>query len=175
MNEKDTINFRKLTCTYLSLLKSREYVYYIIINSLSYITLFSFVAISPTIIVSRLEYNVITFGHIFLLFSSALLLMNIIVPKLSERIDLRKLSALGALIMLIGSITFIALNMHSPNLQGFFIPMVITGLGCGIIRPVASAGAMQLFPPKIAGKTAALYSFSFYIRNCNAICQQLNF
>ena len=160
---KDSIKLKFLLKTYVSFLFNVEYMKLNIINCISYIILFSIISVSSIVIVTQYNYGVLFYGHIFLLFSFTLLFMNIIAPKLSKKFSIKSLIRIGVILILIGSVLMMLLNLRYNNLYTFIIPCLIIGMGCGIIRPTASAAVMQIFPSKIAGKTIAFYTFSFYI------------
>jgi DHA1 family bicyclomycin/chloramphenicol resistance-like MFS transporter len=163
IESKDSFKISSLLESYLGLLRSKEYMRLTIINCVSYISLFSIISISSLVIIDQFQYSVIDYGHIFLLFSSTLISMNILVPYLSNKYSLVQLIRGGVMLILIGSILMTVLSLFYNNIYSFVIPCLIIGLGCGIIRPTASAAVMQIFPSKMAGKTIAFYGFCFYI------------
>lgn len=102
------------------------------------------------------------------MFTAMLFIANMVVPRIAIKLGFRTLCLVGTLLMLIQAMLFIIANALQSNLLCFIIPMIMTGIGCGIIRPTASSAVMCLFPKKVAGKVIALYNFAFFITSGTA-------
>ena len=63
-----------------------------------------------------------------------------------------------------GGLIMYLLNHYFTNtIYTFMLPMFLTTIGIGMIRPTASAGAMQAAPHKIAGSASAFFNFISFV------------
>ena len=159
----DALKIKPLFRVYSTLLKNPQFICYSFVSCCSYTLYFSYITVSPVIIIDMFHYNVKVVSWVLALNSTALLVMNIIVPIISNKINLNKLLAMGGIALLIGTGILYITNLHQTNLWKIVLPFAIVCVGVGIIRPTASAGAMNIIPSQMAGKTAGMYNFISFI------------
>lgn len=149
---------------YWMFLKCRPYLCYTLISCCSYATLFGYIAALPEFIITKLGFGVRAFGWLFLFNTVFVLIANFIAPVMSKRIGLPRVAMIGVSLLLLGTLVLLLIGYLVPlSLVSLLIPTMITFLGIGFIRPTAAAGAMHIFPSKVAGSASALFMFFCFI------------
>lgn len=156
---KEALTRKHMFGNFGKMLKHRQFLSYITTSLLSYSILFGYIAAMPFLLINKLNLSIIAFGWIFALNALAIVIMAFLAPKMTNKIGLPKTLLIGAVIITIGASILLLINLNGSSVWKIVAPMIVATLGVGTIRPTASAGAMNIFPPNIAGSAAALFSF----------------
>lgn len=160
----EALIFRKILKNYLILGKHSQFLKYCITSGFSYGVLFSYISLSSYFIIEKLHYSLISFGFIVAINAIAIIIMAFLTPKIIKKLSLQNTIKLGLIIIFAAGVLMWLLNIFvSENILTFMAPIFIATIGIGIIRPAASAGAMQLVDSKIAGSAAAFYNFFSFV------------
>jgi DHA1 family bicyclomycin/chloramphenicol resistance-like MFS transporter len=160
----DALNYKKLLYIYKRLLSHRNYVGFILALTFTYAGIFSYISVAPFLLIHNLSIPVTAFGWYFLLFAAMISIMSFTIPHIAKKVKLHYLTLLGTSLFLIGSILLLILNIiFSPSVWIIVGPMMIVGLGVGIVRPIGTASTMKLISPKIAGISSSLTNMLMFM------------
>ena len=121
-------------------------------------------------------YSIISYGWIVSSNALIIILMAKLAPYVSSKITIIKTLILGLFIIAIGGAAMIfASNIYGSNIFSLMVPVLITTIGAGIIRPIANAGAMQLSPKNIAGSASAMFNFITFVMGAVASTYSLRY
>lgn len=164
------LEFVHIFKTYFSFLTKPDFLIFCIVTGFSYGVLFSYLSLSSLFIIEQMHYSLISFGVIVATNALAIIFMAIAIPKVSKRFSFERITQFGLALILIGGVTmWLSNNYIAKNIYTFMIPIFITTLGIGAIRPTASAGAMQLVKSNIAGSAAAFFNIFSFVSGIVAI------
>lgn len=149
---------------YNQLIKSAGFLPYALISALSYGILFSYFNLSSFFLIAQMHFGLIAYGWIVAFNALAIIIMAKYTPAIVSKITLLRALQLGVLLIFLGGIGMgLSSDYFGENLYTFMIPMFITTLGIGMIRPTAGAGAMHVAHHKMTGSAAALFNFISFI------------
>lgn len=154
----------RLAHNYLTLLKHPHYLGYTLTSSLSYATLFSVLTVSHLIL-----HDLLGLGHggfsAAMGFNAVILVgLSKALPSLKVRYGLQNILLAGTLLIALGGALLFALaSAFGASLYTVLPALTVIYCGIGLIRPSASAGAMHIFGPRIAGSAAAMFTFFSFI------------
>ncbi len=145
---------------YFALLSNDRFRSYSLTSAFSYAVLFSYVAVSPFLLIERFGLPVAYFGLVFATIAIPLVLMSYLAPVLAKNSSIYPLIVTGALVMLLGSGIMAGAGLFLEESAGLLvIPMLLAAFGIGTINALAGAGALELFPAENVGSASALYNF----------------
>jgi len=151
---------KHILMNYLSLIRNLPYLKFCLSSGFSYGVLFSYLAISPFFIIIELHCSLIAYGIIIALNGTGIIVMAFLAPKISRELGLKKTLYIGLILITSGGLLMVIINtILTLTLLTFILPMFISIVGIGMIRPTASAGAMSLAEKKISGSAAAGFNF----------------
>lgn len=155
----DALNISYTLNIFKELLSHRNYVGFILVVAFTYAGIFCYVAAAPIILFNVLHIPVKYFGWYFLLFAAMLAIMAFVVPRLGKKIELHYLTMTGIAIFLLAAILMLVLNIFlPPNVWLITGPIMLAGIGIGIVRPSATTAALKLVPHNLAGTSSALFN-----------------
>ena len=158
------LKIRHMAHRYFCLLRVPSFLNCSIISGLSYGVLFSYFGLSAKFIIVQFGFSPIEYGVIVCLNAIGILLMAIWAPWLSKRFSLNRIVKVGIIAIAAGGLIMWLTNYSLPNtIYTFMLPMFITTIGVGLIRPTACACAMGSAPRNIIGSTAAMYNFISFV------------
>lgn len=173
---KDALRLSSIISNYWLLLKLDGFVLYCLSNGFTYCILFSYINISAFLIIKEMGYSIISYGWIVSSNALIIILMAKLAPYVSSKITIIKTLILGLFIIAIGGAAMIfASNIYGSNIFSLMVPVLITTIGAGIIRPIANAGAMQLSPKNIAGSASAMFNFITFVMGAVASTYSLRY
>jgi DHA1 family bicyclomycin/chloramphenicol resistance-like MFS transporter len=120
---------------------------------------FVFLGAAPHLVVSVMGLEKTTYGLLFMSLSLGYMVGNFLSGRLSQRIGLRRMIAIGNGLALAGAallVVFGAMGLMSPLV--LFLPCVITSVANGLVLPNAMAGAVSV-DVKAAGAASGLTGF----------------
>lgn len=161
---KHALHVKKMVGNYVRFMRHREYFCFTMISCFSYAALFSYVSVASLVYIKLLGFGVEAFGWLFLSNTVVILIMNFAAPTLSGKFGLKTVLLLGVALLVLGvALLVVLINTLGFSLLTFMIGILVMLGGVGMIRPTAAAGAMHIFPKKVAGSASALFLFFSFI------------
>lgn len=149
----------RLAATYLSMLRHRSYIGYVMIVGFSYAGIFSFISGSSFVLIGLLGLTPDLYGYCFAAIVVGYMIGTFGSGRLTRRLGLERMISLGGAVQCFGGLLGVVLYG-----AGFFSVVSIVGpvalfmIGAGLVLPNAQAGALGPFP-KNAGSASALLGF----------------
>ncbi len=117
---------------------------------------FAFLGGAPYVVVQGMGYSPITFALAFASISVLFAIGNFVAGRLSRRLGVLRMLALGTALTTGGAVlAIVALLTLPPHLLVFFVPMGVVAIGNGMTNPNAIAGALSV-RPQLAGTASSL-------------------
>lgn len=168
--KKEAMTIHGILYNYLNLIRHVKFLRYCAISGFSYGVLFSYISVSSFFIIEKLHFTLPMFGTIVAINALAIMGMSLLTPKINKHISVSDLVNIGLCLITSGGILmFISAYMFSSTIYTLMMPMFITTLGIGMIRPTASAGAMQLVEKRVAGTAASFFNLFSFVSGTIAI------
>jgi MFS transporter, DHA1 family, multidrug resistance protein len=138
------------------LLKDRAFLVSSLFSCLAFACHFSFVVVSPLLLIEQLGLTEFAFSMVFLGYGLAYLIGGFIASWLNGRIGMQAQVAWGfALIGLAGVALCLVVTLHELEVASLLLPLVLCTIGTTIVRPAATTHALGLHPER-AGAAASL-------------------
>ncbi|MCT7561469.1 Bcr/CflA family efflux MFS transporter [Aliarcobacter butzleri] len=154
--KKVKINFKNIFIIYFKIIKDRKFLTPAITACLMYMFVFAYIAGASFAYQEIYKLDSKTFGLIFGLTGSALLLGALLSTKLLKVFNMKQLSISGAFILVIGSIiSFFSVNITFIGFDGIVAGFFISFFGLGLCEASLFSMAMSS-QEKSVGATAAL-------------------
>lgn len=154
-----TLNFKKFVKNMLHIVRIPNYLAYTLIATCAYSIIFSFLNISSILIIRDLGISKINYGWLVAINAIGIIAMSKIAPHITQKKSLNVSLGFGISCIFIGSLLMMISNYYFKNTAlTLMIPMFITTLGTGTLRPVANAAAMILVPKNLSGQSAGTFS-----------------
>ncbi len=160
--------------SYLSLLRERRLVGYLLTASLSGAALFSYITAAPAVVMGVFAIPAAHFGWVFGINSAGLVGASQLNARLARRVPARTL-LLGALLVAIGAAAVLMVDALTGwgGLWGVLVPLFVVIAGFGMSQPNAGAEALKVDRTR-AGATSALLGFgSFGVGALAGVAQQV--
>ena len=150
---------RQLAANYLGFLGNRRYLGYAGTVALGYCGLFAFISGSAHVLIEVVGLSPDRYGFCFAAFVVGYAIGTTLAGRLTLRLGIDRMIALGAAIACAGGLAMAALAwMGVETVASIVGPSVVYMVGVGMVFPNAQAGAMGPFPTK-AGAAAAMVGF----------------
>jgi DHA1 family bicyclomycin/chloramphenicol resistance-like MFS transporter len=144
---------------YAKLLRSREYLGYVITGSFVFGGIFSFMAGAPFVIIDILGRSPLEFGVLSVTAVVGYMAGSFFTSRTTERLGIERLMIVGIVILFVGAVFFLGFPLAGVlNEWTIFVPLTIMAFGMAQVIPATLAGAVSVYP-QIAGAGAALYGF----------------
>ena len=157
---RQSLAISNIIYNYKTLLKNKRFLSYCMTAALAYSVLFSYINISAYFIMQQMHFSMINYGLILSLNAIAILVTAILAPSLAKRISLETTMLIGTGLITAGGVLLWTINtVFTASIITFMLPIFISTIGIGFIRPTGSSGAMRAANAKISGTAAALFSF----------------
>jgi MFS transporter, DHA1 family, multidrug resistance protein len=150
---------------YRGLLNHRAYVGYVLCCAFAYSGIFAFISGSSYVLQEVVGLGPIGFGLCFAGVVIGYIIGTIVAGRLSRRMGIDRLVAIGAGIGVAGGVLLLALALADPTRSGLAGALLIVGpmlvfmIGVGLVLPNSIAGAIGPFP-RAAGAASALLGFT---------------
>ena len=150
---------------YRGFLNHRAYVGYVLCCAFAYSGIFAFISGSSYVLQEVVGLGPIGFGLCFAGVVIGYIIGTIVAGRLSRRLGIDRLIAVGAGIGVAGGALLLALALAGSTRSGFAGALLIVGpmllfmIGVGLVLPNAIAGAIGPFP-RAAGAASALLGFT---------------
>ncbi|MFJ4114755.1 Bcr/CflA family efflux MFS transporter [Pseudomonas sp. NPDC089758] len=141
---------------YCQVLKDRTFLVYSLFSCLAFACHFSFVVVSPLLLMGQLGLTEFAFSMVFLLYGLAYMVGGVIANKLNRRLSTQAQIGCGfALIGAAGVALHFALSGDERVLIKLVLPLTICTIGTTIVRPAATTYALSRHPDR-AGTAASV-------------------
>lgn len=158
-NRTERIDLASLARNYGTLLKSPAYLGYTLNTASSVGCFFAFLAGAPYVTIQILGLGPEVYGFYFATISIAYMAGNFTATRLSERLGIERMIALGCTMSLIGGSLLVAFALAGVvSASAIFLPFAVVALGNGMSQPNGIAGAVSVMP-RIAGASSGLMGF----------------
>jgi len=153
------LNFKGFINNMLHILTIPNFIIYTLAAASAYCIIFSFLNISSMLLIRDLGMTKIAYGWVVAVNAIGIIGMAKIAPHITQRKSLNASLCFGVFFIVLGSLGMILANHFFKNSAlTLMIPMFITTIGTGTIRPVANAAAMILVPKTLSGQSAGTFS-----------------
>lgn len=155
VKDRIKLNFRSITKNYLNILKNKVFIFNLLALSAVYFFLFAYIGGSSFVYQTGYGLSSEQFGLVFGLTSISLILGASSSAYFVKKIPISLLALIGALVMMVGSATCIAMHILDIGLIGTVSGIALGLFGLGILEATLMAIAMA--SQKMAlGSSAAL-------------------
>ena len=145
---------------YYSIIKIKGFVAYAIAAACAYSIIFSFLNVSPMLLIRDIGISKVTYGWLVAFNAIAMVIMAKLAPYVSQKRSVLFAMVMGATCILIGGASMFLANVYfMQTALWLMLPMFIVTIGTGTIRPVSNSAAMSLLPASLAGTAAGAFSF----------------
>ncbi|MFJ4349235.1 MFS transporter [Pseudomonas sp. NPDC089401] len=142
--------------TYRVLLKDRVFIVSSSFSCLAFACHFSFVVVSPMLLMGQLGLTAFAFAMVFLGYGLAYMIGGFIASRLNRRITLQAQIGWGfALIGLAGSVLCLVVLVNALSAVSLLLPLTLCSIGTTIVRPAATSHALGHHSER-AGAAASL-------------------
>jgi DHA1 family bicyclomycin/chloramphenicol resistance-like MFS transporter len=149
---------RRLLENYGALLTDRTYLAYALVSSLLLSGQFVFITSSAFVLIGGLGLSPERFGFAFGFASFGLMAGAYLAGRLSRRLGINALVVGGSVLALAAAGLMTGVTWAGGGLWGLLLPMFFYSMSGGIVRPPATAGAINPWP-HMAGVASALLGF----------------
>lgn len=144
---------------YWRLLKSREYLGFVITGSFVFAGVFAFMAGAPFVVIEILGYSPVNFGLVSIAPIGGYVVGSFFTSRVAERLGVDRLVPLGISILFAGALVLLGVAlMGSLSIYSIYVPMTFMSFGMAVVFPSTLAGSISVHP-EIAGAGSALYGF----------------
>jgi MFS transporter, DHA1 family, multidrug resistance protein len=157
--DPEALRIGRMAANYLTLLRNRRYMGYVLSLSLAFAGVFSFVTGSSFVLIDLLEVTPDIFALLFGLVAGGYLVGAFVSTRLVSRLGVDRTIALGIAIYLPGAMLLTWLAITGVfDIWSICAPMAALSFGNGLVVPNCQAGALAPFP-RMAGAAAAMMGF----------------
>ncbi|MCH8110912.1 MAG: multidrug effflux MFS transporter [Proteobacteria bacterium] len=144
---------------YWRLLKSREYLGFVVTGSFVFAGVFAFMAGAPFVVIEILGYSPVNFGLVSIAPIGGYVVGSFFTSRVAERLGVDRLVPLGISILFAGALVLLGVAlMGSLSIYSIYVPMTFMSFGMAVVFPSTLAGSISVHP-EIAGAGSALYGF----------------
>nr|WP_306109980.1 MFS transporter [Pseudomonas sp. MN1F] len=157
LQEKPTLpGSAGMLSSYQVLLKDRTFLVSSLFSCLAFACHFSFVVVSPLMLIEQLGLTEFAFSMVFLGYGLAYMVGGFIASWLNGRMGMQAQVGWGfALIGLAGVALCLVVTVHELGVFSLLFPLVLCTIGTTIVRPAATTHALGRHPER-AGAAASL-------------------
>nr|WP_122902150.1 MFS transporter [Acinetobacter sp. B51(2017)] len=143
VKDRITLDFRSIIQNYWSIVKNKTFSFNLLALSAVYFFLFSYIGGSSFVYQTEYGLSSEQFGLVFGLTSISLILGASSSAYFVKKMDITRLAMIGALVMMIGSITCITMYMLNMGLIGIVSGIALGLFGLGVLEATLMAIAMD--------------------------------
>jgi len=141
---------------YSVLMKDKVFLVSSLFSCLAFACHFSFVVVSPLLLIGLLGVTEFAFGMVFLCYGLAYMIGGAIASFLNQRIDRRAQVRWGfALIGIAGVVLSLTVLNDYLSILALLLPLMICTVGTSIVRPAATTYALGLHPERAGAAASA--------------------
>lgn len=147
---------------YCQILKDRKFLVYSIFSCLAFACHFSFVVVSPLLLMGPLGLTEFAFSMVFLLYGLAYMVGGVVANSLNRSMSTQAQIGCGfALIGTAGVALHLAISSGELVLIDLVLPLTLCTIGTTIVRPAATTYALSRHPDR-AGAAASVSNTLLY-------------
>ncbi|WP_417543236.1 multidrug effflux MFS transporter [Marinobacter sp.] len=155
----DSLHLGGILRRYREVLRSTQYLSYVLSNTAVAAAFYLFVGSSPYIVTGQLGGNSAQFGSWFLIVSLAFMAGSFLSTRLAHRFSVDKMILGGNLLSLLGAAFLVGLSaLNQLSFVGVFLPMALLTFGRGLSQPSAQSAAINS-SDRSAGTASGLMGF----------------
>jgi len=144
--------------SYWELLKDGRFFISSLFSCLAFACHFSFIVVSPLLLMRGLDLTEFAFAMVFLCYGLAYIMGGVLANVLNRRIDMRAQIGWGfSLIGIAGIALCLVVSSDQLSVPSLLLPLMICTMGTTIIRPAATTYALGLHP-ECAGTAASAHN-----------------
>lgn len=143
VKDRITLDFRSIIQNYWSIVKNKTFSFNLLALSAVYFFLFSYIGGSSFVYQTEYGLSSEQFGLVFGLTSISLILGASSSAYFVKKMDITRLAMIGALVMMIGSMTCITMYMLNMGLIGIVSGIALGLFGLGVLEATLMAIAMD--------------------------------
>jgi len=157
-DRRSRLDISNLTHNYARLLKNRTFLSYALINGLTFACIFSFISVSPLILMQRMGVLRHTYTFLFVLMASGTIAGSLLSVLLSRRhIASHRVIMTGLSLMVFASAIAAGLQIAGLHMPIYILPPVFsTFFGFGLIVPSVTVEAVEPVPHLAGSGSGAL-------------------
>ena len=150
---------REMLRNYWRLLRSREYLGFVVTGSLVFSGVFAFMAGAPFVVIEILGFSPVDFGLISIAPIGGYVVGSFFTSRIAERLGVDRLLPLGVSILFAGAVALLGVALvGSLSVYSIYVPMTFMSFGMAVVFPSTLAGSISVHP-EIAGAGSALFGF----------------
>ena len=145
---------------YYSIIKMNGFIPYAIAAACAYSIIFSFLNVSPILLIRDMGISKVSYGWIIAINALAIVIMAKIAPHIAQKRSVLFAMIMGSSFVLVGGASMFFANIYfMPTVLWLMLPMFVATIGTGTLRPTSNSAAMALLPANLAGTAAGAFSF----------------
>ncbi|UVJ43810.1 Bcr/CflA family efflux MFS transporter [Pseudomonas sp. LS1212] len=149
--------------SYKTIATNKYFLAYSLLSAIAFSCHFSFIVISPILLIKHLGLSQYEFSLALLIYGAAYVVGGICAGLLHRHIKSTAQIIIGLSLINVAGVVVLALNtLLHLSLITILLPMIICTVGTTIVRPAATSGAMDIFPHN-AGAAASLSNTILFI------------
>jgi len=150
---------REMLRNYWRLLRSREYLGFVVTGSLVFSGVFAFMAGAPFVVIEILGFSPVDFGLVSIAPIGGYVVGSFVTSRIAERLGVDRLLPLGVSILFAGAVVLLGVALvGSLSVYSIYVPMTFMSFGMAVVFPSTLAGSISVHP-EIAGAGSALFGF----------------
>ena len=160
--------------SYRPILRSPAFLGYSAIAAIGFACHFSFIVVSPLLLLVQLQLTQLQFALVLLGYGLAYLAGGLVASALHSRLE-RDMQVMGGIACtVLSGLALLGIYAGSGlSVWGLMLPMVLCATGTTLSRPAATGCAMDLFPGSAGAASSILHSMKFLIAGAASACINL--
>ncbi|MBL1242263.1 MAG: multidrug effflux MFS transporter [OCS116 cluster bacterium] len=155
-----SINIAEILSKYLTLVKEKQYIGFVLGMAFSSSIFFSFIAGAPFLVTKILHLEPSVYGFYFVMVSTGYMTGNFLTGKLTRRLGSYKMFILSNIVLSIALVILLYVSYIGISQPAYiFVPMAVVACANGLAIPTAMASALSI-RPEIAGTASGLAGFT---------------
>lgn len=144
---------------YLRLLQRPLFRAYLVAGACGGTSLYAFLAVAPFLLVDRLGRSPSEVGFDCLVVTLGMVAGAVLASRLAGRVAIPRVARGGNLVCIVAALILLAIDQAGAlSVWTLLAPLVLYGVGVGLLGPNAVAGLMNV-DPRSAGSASSLYGF----------------
>ncbi|MNJ41597.1 Inner membrane transport protein YdhC [compost metagenome] len=143
--------------TYRALCRDRGFVVYGVIAAIAFTCHFSFIVVSPLLLIDQLQLPPHDFAQVFVLYAIAFVVGGLVAGCINQRLSTSAQILIGlGLIVLAGLMMVLWSWAQSQSLVSILIPMIVATTGTTLTRPAATSCALALQQSRVGAAASMI-------------------
>ena len=143
--------------TYKEIISTTRFNFYTAIVMLSMASMVAFVSTAPNVFLHKFNLSEETFTHWFSLNALTIIVVNLITPKLINRIKIDTIIKIGMGLVIVSGALLVTLQ-NNINVAAYMLPIMLGSIGFSLLMGTCTGRALSPFKAN-AGAASALFGF----------------